>query len=83
MGVPGDGSTPSTYYYKSRDKTGKEREDADLRDRIERLALRFPRYGYRRMTAQLKHDGLKVNPKRVLRIMGASDLLWRVKRNFV
>ena len=73
----------STYYYKSRDKTGKEREDADLRDRIERLALRFPRYGYRRMTAQLKRDGLKVNHKRVLRIMGASDLLCRVKRKFV
>ena len=36
----------STYYYKSRDKTRKEREDADLRDRMEQLALRFPRYGY-------------------------------------
>ena len=73
----------STYYYKSRDKTGKEREEADLRDRIERLALRFPRYGYRRVTAQLQRDGLKVNHKRVLRIMGASDLLCRVKRRFV
>ena len=83
MGVPGDGSTPSTYYYKSRDKTGKEREDANLRDRIERLALRFRRYGYRHMTARLKRDGLNVNHKRVLRIMRASDLLCRVKRKFV
>lgn len=78
MGLP-----RSTYYYKSRDKTGKEREDADLRDRIERLALRFPRYGYRRMTAQLKRDGLKVNHKRILRIMRASDLLCRAKGKFV
>ena len=72
----------STYYYTSRDKTGKEREDTDLRDRIERLALRCPRYGYRRMTAQLKRDGLKVNHIRVLRIMRASYLPCRVKRKF-
>jgi len=32
----------------------KRKEDMDIRDRLEELALRFPRYGYRRMTAQIK-----------------------------
>jgi putative transposase len=73
----------STYYYQPRDKTGKEREDTGLRDRMEQLALRFPRYGYRRMTAQLQREGLKVNHKRVLRIMRESDLLCKTRRRYV
>jgi len=73
----------STYYYRSRDKSKKKGEDADLRDRMEQLALRFPRYGYRRMTAQLQREGLKVNHKRVLRIMRESDLLCKTRRRFV
>ncbi|GAG96212.1 unnamed protein product, partial [marine sediment metagenome] len=51
--------------------------------RMEQLALRFPRYGYRRMTAQLNRDGLNVNHKRVLRIMRESDLLCKTRRRFV
>ena len=73
----------STYYYRPVDSASKLREDADLRDRMEQLALRFPRYGYRRMTAQLRRDGLKVNHKRVLRIMRESDLLCKKRRGFV
>ncbi|MCK4411527.1 IS3 family transposase, partial [Candidatus Bipolaricaulota bacterium] len=51
--------------------------------RLEELALRFPRYGYRRMTAQLNKEGFGVNHKRVLRLMHESDLLCRTKRHFV
>ena len=65
------GVARSTYYYSPQD--AKQKEDADLRDRMETLALRFPRYGYRRMTAQLKRGGFHVNHKRVLRIMRESD----------
>jgi len=78
MGIP-----RSTYYYKSRMDEAKRKEDADIRDRLEELALRFPRYGYRRMTAQLKREGFRVNYKRVLRLMRESDLLCRTKRRFV
>jgi transposase InsO family protein len=73
----------STYYYKPRKNEAKLKEDADIRDRMEELALRFPRYGYRRMTAQLRREGFRVNHKRVLRIMRESDLLCRSKRRFV
>ena len=78
MGIP-----RSTYHYKSRMDEAKRNEDADIRDRLEELALRFPRYGYRRMTAQLKREGFRVNHKRVLRLMRESDLLCRTKRRFV
>jgi len=52
-------------------------------DRIETICLEFPRYGYRRVTAQLKRERLLVNHKRVLRLMRESDLLCRVKRRWV
>ncbi len=72
MGIP-----RSTYYYKSRADEAKCREDMDIKDRLEELALRFPRYGYRRMTAQLNKEGFGVNHKRVLRLMHESDLyMW-------
>ncbi len=78
MGIP-----RSTYYYKSRMDQAKYREDMDIKDRLEELALRFPRYGYRRMTAQLNKEGFGVNHKRVLRLMHESDLLCRTKHRFV
>jgi putative transposase len=52
-------------------------------DPIESICLEFPRYGYRRVTAQLKRERLFVNHKRVLRLMKGSDLLCRIKRRFV
>jgi transposase InsO family protein len=73
----------STYYYKPRVDKAKRKEDADIRDRLEELALRFPRYGYRRMTAQLKREEFRVNHKRVLRLMREADLLCRTTRRFV
>jgi len=36
----------STYYYKPQADQAKRKEDMDIRDRLEELALRFPRYGY-------------------------------------
>jgi len=74
----------STFY--RRPKTGnadRMKAEADLMDRIETICLEFPRYGYRRVTAQLKRERLLVNHKRVLRLMRESDLLCRVKRRWV
>jgi len=74
----------SSFYY---NPTGKDPEqmkaEADLRDRIETICLEFPRYGYRRVTHQLKHEGCPINHKKVLRLMRQSDLLCRVKRKWV
>ena len=73
----------STYYYRSRADKTRAKENADIRDRMEQLALKFPRYGYRRMTAQLRREGWKVNRKRVLRLMRESALLVQRRRRFV
>jgi transposase InsO family protein len=47
-------------------------------------AFRWPRsYGYRRIAAQLRRDGLVVNHKRVLRLMRQDNLLCLWRRPFV
>jgi len=71
----------STFYYRPEAMT--VARDADLIDRIEAICLDFPRYGYRRVTAQLKREKLVINHKRVLRLMRESDLLCRVKRRWI
>jgi len=74
----------SSFYYKPRVKSPEwMKAEADLRDRIEAICLGFPRYGYRRVTHQLKREGKQVNHKKVLRLMRESDLLCRVKRKRV
>lgn len=73
----------SSFYYRPRDKDAEKKLDADLRDRIESICLGFPRYGYRRVTWQLKREGKRINHKKVLRLMRESDLLCRVKRKRV
>jgi len=74
----------SSFYYRLKAK-GLERmeAEADSRDRIEAICLEFPRYGYRRVTHQLKHEGKLVNHKKVLRLMRESDLLCRVNRKWI
>ena len=57
--------------------------EADLRDKIEAICLEFPRYGYRRVPHELKHQNCHVNHKRVLKIMRESYLLCRVRRRRV
>lgn len=69
----------STYYYKPK---GSRPSDADLADRIERIALEYPSYGYRRITAELKSQSIKVNHKRVYRIMRQENLLCRARKAF-
>lgn len=55
----------------------------ELRDAIQKIAVRMPAYGYRRITAQLRRDDWKVNRKRVLRIMREDNLLCLRGRSFV
>jgi len=76
--------TKSSFYYKAKAKSREcLKAEADLRDRIEAICLEFPRYGYRRVTHQLSHEGQQVNHKKVLKIMRDSDLLCRIKRKWV
>ncbi len=70
----------SGFYYKPKSQRPERTEaEADLRDKIEAICLEFPRYGYRRVTHELKHERLQVNHKKVLKIMRESDLLCRVR----
>jgi putative transposase len=74
----------SSFYYKLKSQSPERMEaEADLRDKIEAICLEYTRYGYRRVTHELRYRGSHVNHKRVLRIMRESDLLCRMKRRRV
>ena len=75
---------PSTYYDRATAKSAEAvMTEARLVGRIHAICAEFPRYGYRRVTAQLKADGEPVNHKRVSRIMREQALRVRPKRRFV
>lgn len=57
--------------------------DTSLRDAVQQVALEWPAYGYRRITAELLRRGQVVNRKRVLRLMREDNLLCLRKRRFV
>jgi transposase-like protein len=43
--------------------------DNDVKDQVQKIVSKFPEYGYRRVTIELRDRGYMVNHKRVLRIM--------------
>ena len=65
LGVP-----LSTYCYQPRLSS----EEEELTERINKLAVNYGRYGYRRITALLQMEGWKVNHKRVERIWRSEGL---------
>jgi transposase InsO family protein len=50
---------------------------------VQRLALAYRHYGYRRIAAQLRREGWAVNHKRVLRLMREDNLLCLRLRPFI
>jgi len=74
----------SSFYYKPKLRSPEQMEvEADLRDKIEAICLEYTRYGYRRVTNELRYRGCHVNHKKVLKVMRESNLLCRVKRQRV
>ncbi len=71
-----------SWYYECPTPEQRAHADAELRDAIERIVLRFPGYGYRRVTKALGREGWSVNHKRVLRVMREESLLCQIKRRF-
>lgn len=51
---------PSTYYYQSR-----ACDELDLREAVETVAVEYPRYGSRRITAELRRRGWEINRKHI------------------
>jgi hypothetical protein len=70
-------------YYRHLRVSLPRQEETVVRDAIQRVSLAKRRYGYRRIAAQLRRDGLVVNHKRVLRLMRQDNLLCLRRRPFV
>jgi transposase InsO family protein len=78
------GVARSSYYRDLQPATvPPDTQEMDLRDRIQRICLEWPRYGYRRVTAALKRMGHVVNRKRVLRLMRIDNLLCVRKQRWI
>jgi putative transposase len=73
----------ATFYRFEEEAADSLDPDLDLRDAIQRIALEWPSYGRRRITAALRRGGWTVNPKRVYRLMREDNLLCIRKRKFV
>lgn len=77
-------SLPRATFYRRAAATQIKPEEMELRDALQRFALAWPSYGYRRLTAALRRQGFVVNHKRVLRLMRADNLLClRYGRGFI
>jgi transposase InsO family protein len=63
-------------FYRSLQERRPAEEETEVRSAIQQIALEHRRrYGYRRITAELRRRGMQVNHKRVVRIMQEDNLL--------
>jgi putative transposase len=74
MGLP-----RSTFY----DRPATPADEAEIVVRMRAICDEFESYGYRRVDAALRHQGVVVNGKKVRRLMRAHDLQPRRRRRFV
>ena len=70
-------------YYRHWQASAPRREETDLRDALQRLALAHRHYGHRRLAEMLRREGWHVNRKRILRLTGEDNLLCLRKKPFV
>ncbi|HEY4930909.1 MAG TPA: IS3 family transposase [Terriglobales bacterium] len=71
-------------FYRSLQEQVPLEESMEVRSAIEQVALEHRRrYGYRRVTAELRRRGMLVNHKRVARVMREDDLLAMQPKRFV
>jgi transposase InsO family protein len=76
------GASRATYY-RSRQRRPASAAAMEVRDEMQRIALEFPAYGYRRITAELRRRNVEVNHKRVLRMMREDNLLSLRRKSFL
>lgn len=60
---------------------GVKGKDFSLLSKIKEFALKFPSYGYRKITELLRREGMKVNHKRVYRLYKTAGLQKQVFRS--
>lgn len=76
------GLARATYYRHLAARDSKAAE-CELRDLIQRICLKHIFYGYRRVTATLRRQGMVVNAKKVQRLMREDNLLAQRKTPFL
>jgi putative transposase len=69
------------WKYRLENGSGLLINDMEIKNEIQKIAVEFSRYGYRRIAAELKNRGFNVNRKKVLRLMREDNLLC-VKKKF-
>jgi putative transposase len=74
---------PRATYYRHLDGRSRETSECELRDQLQRICLKRPFYGYRRVAATLRRQGMVVNAKKVLRLMREDNLLAQRKTPFL
>jgi len=70
-------------FYRAFTDHAPEQAQTELQDQIQRVALANRCYGYRRVTAELRRQGIVVNHKCVLRVLREDNLLSLRRRRFV
>jgi putative transposase len=70
-------------FYRHYEEHQPRQADVTLRDLIQQIVLENRGYGYRRVSAELRHRGVVANRKRVLRLMREDNLLAVRKQRFV
>ena len=77
------GLSRSTIWRQLRQPRTSNEDELELRSQIQMIALEMRTYGYRPITAELHRRGVKVNHKRVLRLLREDNLLCLRQRAFV
>lgn len=78
------GQVSRASFYRSLKEEMPADEDMEVRSEIQKIVLEHRRrYGYRRVTAELRRRGMLVNHKRVARMMREDNLLAMQPRAFV
>ena len=70
-------------FYRSRTPRQATPVEMEIRDELQKIAVDFPAYGYRRLTVELQNRGFAINHKRVLRLMREDNLLCVRRRKFM
>lgn len=70
-------------FYRSRLPRQATPVEMEIRDQMQKIAVEWPAYGYRRIAVELQKRGFEVPHKRVLRMMREDNLLCVRRRRFV
>lgn len=76
-------AVPRASLYRAREPASVDSDDADLVKRIETVILCCSGYGSRRVSEELKRQGLAVGRRRVRRLMRERSLLCQIRRKWV